>query len=350
VGPEEDVRVLITGASGFLGGHLVDECVRRGDRVRVLVRETSDLSSLSEVPGLDIVRGGLSDDAALLTATKGVDVVFHSAARTREFGTRRQFWTANVDGTVNLLAAARRSEVRRFIHVSSPSVVMDGRDQADIDERVPYPPRLLNLYAASKAAAEQAVLAANDAGFLTCALRPRAIWGPGDFSGFIPRLLARMHKGTLPDLSPARPVHVSMCYCVNAARALRLAADSDRVGGRAYFITDSERTDAWALIREVAAMFGVRPPERRIPPPLRDGAAAVVDTLWRLPPLAARYPPPITRYTVALLTRTSTYDTSAATRDFGYRPCVDQRTGLLALKQWVDRIGGVERLAKRVAR
>ncbi|SIQ81433.1 NAD-dependent epimerase/dehydratase family protein [Micromonospora avicenniae] len=340
------MRALITGGSGFLGGHLVDECVRRGDQVRVLVRPTSDLGHLRTVPGIELVSGDLTDPASLHAATRGMDVVYHSAARVQDFGTRAQFWAANVTGTRNLLAAARSSGVPRFVHVSSPSAVMSGDPQIDIDESVRYPDRFLNLYSETKAVAEQIVLDANSRQLTTCAIRPRGIWGPRDRTGFLPRLLAKLHRGTLPDLSGPEPVHASLCHCHNAASACRLAAVSDRVGGRAYFVADAERIDVWALIARVAELFDLRPPTRRVPGPLLAGAVGLVELLWQVPPLARRRPPPVSRYGLALLTRTSTYDTRASSRDFGYRPGVDLETGLAQLKHWVEEIGGVAALAR----
>ena len=342
------MKVLVTGASGFLGSHIVDECVRAGDDVRVLVRRSSDLSYLDTVPGLSYVYGELSDTASVRDAATGVDVVYHSAARVTDHGSRAQFVDANVTGTQRLMDAARDGGASRFVFVSSPSAVMDGTDQLGIDESTPYPARYLNLYSETKALAEQAVLAANGPGFTTCALRPRGIWGPRDRNGFMPRLVAKMRAGRLPDLSGGRTVYASLCYCVNAARACRQAATSDRVGGRAYFIADAEVSDVWGLIAEVAVLFGARPPTRRVSPAVRDTLVGAIETVWKVPYLAHRYPPPLSRYSVALLTKSSTYDTGAAARDFGYAPDVDQRTGLDLLKRWVDGIGGVDAFTRQV--
>jgi nucleoside-diphosphate-sugar epimerase len=340
------MRALVTGASGFLGGHIVDECVRAGDQVRVLVRPSSDLGYLGTVPGIDLAFGDLRDEASLRDALRGVDVVYHSAARVTDFGSRSQFWHTNVAGTERLLQAARDNGVSRFVFVSSPSATMTGEDQFAIDESAPYPDRFLNLYSETKAEAEKRVLAANGPDFTTCALRPRGIWGPRDWHGFMPRLVAKMLDGRLPDLSGGRTVYASLCYCTNAAAACRLAAVSDRVGGKAYFVADAEASDVWALIAEVADLFGARPPTRRVPPVVRDALVNLVEAAWKIPYLAHRHSPPLSRYSVALLTRSSTYDTGAAERDFGYVPRIDQRTGLDLLKRWVDGIGGVDEFVR----
>ncbi|MGP3983992.1 NAD-dependent epimerase/dehydratase family protein [Streptomyces sp. KR80] len=346
------VKVLVTGASGFLGGHIVDGCLREGHQVRALVRRGSDVGRLRAVPGLELAYGDLGDAESLRRATAGVDVVHHSAARVSDVGTRAQFHDANVLGTERLLEAAREAGVRRFVFISSPSALMriDEGDRFDIDESTPYPDRYFDLYSETKAAAERLVLAADGPDFTTCALRPRGIWGPRDHSGFLPRMVAKMMTGKLPDLSGGHQVLVSLCHCDNAVAACLRAAEApaERVGGKAYFVADRERTDLWAFLARLAALFGGRPPNRTVPPLVRDALVEIVELLWRLPALAARVPPPLSRRSVALLTRSSTYDTGAAEHDFGYAPEMDQERGLRELVAWVDSIGGVQEFVRAV--
>ncbi|MFD9825152.1 NAD-dependent epimerase/dehydratase family protein, partial [Streptomyces violascens] len=261
------MKALITGASGFLGSHIVDACVRAGDEVRVLVRRRSDLSHLRTVPGVEFAYGDLRDAASLRTAVTGVDVVHHSAARATDQGTRAQFWDENVLGTRHLIAAARAAGARRFVFVSSPSALMglnDG-DRFNLDESIPYPARHLNFYSQTKAAAERLVLAANRPDFTTVALRPRAVWGPRDHAGFMPRLLAKMLAGSLPDLPAGKPVYASLCYCDNAAEACVRAARADGVAGRPYFVSDGPPVDLWSVLADLARRFGGTPPTPRIP-------------------------------------------------------------------------------------
>lgn len=340
------MKALVTGASGFLGGHIAEGCLRAGDEVRVLVRRTSDTSHLRTLPGVEFAYGDLTDTDALRRAAEGTDVVYHSAARVTDFGTRARFRAENVTATEHLLDAARRGGASRFVFVSSPSALMDrgDGDRLGIDETCPYPRRYYNHYSRTKAEAERIVLAADAPGFTTCALRPRGIWGPRDRQGFVPRMLTAMRAGRLPDLSGGRPVMASLCYCDNAVDACLRAARSDRVGGRAYFIADGEETDLWRFLGRLAHLFSVPPPGRRVPVPVRDGLALLADLVWKLPPLAARSSPPLSRYAVALLARSATYDTGAARRDFGYRPLVGQEEGLDAFAAWVHGLGGLDGL------
>ncbi len=340
------MKVLVTGASGFLGSHVVDRCFALGYQVRVLVRPSSDLSHLRRLPGIDLAVGDLETEDTAERATRGVQIVYHAAARVTDLGSRRQFYAANVHATRNLLSASRGNGVERFVFVSSPSVVADGKPHVDIDERYPYPRRHLNLYCETKAAAEKLVLGENGRGIATCAIRPRAVWGPRDRMGPLPRLLAKLIEGKLPDLSGGRAVRAAICYCENAAAAIVAAGTAPRVGGHAYFVTDREQTDVWAFIAQLATAFSAPPPRRRLSPRLASAIATVVDWIWKLPYLARRVAPPISRYGVSLLTLTSTYDLTAAERDLGYVPIVDRDTGMRRLHSWVNEIGGVRELVR----
>ncbi|MFK0222890.1 NAD-dependent epimerase/dehydratase family protein [Streptomyces vinaceus] len=339
------MKVLVTGATGFLGGHVVDGFLRSGHEVRALVREGSDTSRLRSLPGVELVTGDLSRARSLRGVVDGCGAVLHSAARVVEHGTRAQFTEANVIGTLRLLEAARRASAGRFVFVSSPSALMrpgEG-DRLGVDESAPYPERWFNDYCATKARAERHVLASDGYGLTTCALRPRGIWGPRDHAGFLPRLVGAMHAGRLPDLSGGNPVRVSLCHVDNAVDACRravLSAPAERIGGRAYFVADREVTDLWPFLAEIAGRLGCPPPGPRIPRFVSRALAASVESVWRRLP-GERTGPPVSRYSMALLTRSSTYDTSAAHRDLGYVPVRTRAEGLDALVDWVAALGGV---------
>ncbi|CAM5657523.1 NAD-dependent epimerase/dehydratase family protein [Streptomyces avidinii] len=353
------MKILITGASGFLGGHLVDGALRQGHRVRALVRPGSDAVRLHSLPGVEVVTGDLTDEGSLGRAAQGCEAVLHSAARVVDHGSRAQFEAANVTGTQRLLAAARSAGARRFVFVSSPSALMSVRegDRLGIDESTPYPERWFNHYCETKAIAEQHVRASDGPEFTTCAVRPRGIWGPRDHAGFLPRMVDAMRAGRLPDLSGGKRVLVSLCHVDNAVDACMRAAlaPAGRVAGKAYFVADREETDLWPFLAGVGALFDCPPPAPRIPLVLGRAMAAAVETGWHLRRRAAgsgsgsvsgggggtAVAPPLSRYMMALLTRSTTYDTSAARRDLGYTAPRTRADGLRALQEWVTAVGGV---------
>ena len=335
------MTVLVTGATGFVGGAIVRGLVARGVPVRAMVRDAA-----AAPEGVEVAVADLGDSDALARAVTGVRAVVHAAALLGEFGRPAEYFAVNVAGTDRLVQEAAAAGVRRFVFIGSPSALMapDGGDQVGIDETVPYPERFLNSYCETKAVAEQLVLAANAPGFTTCSLRPRAVWGPGDRRGPIVQILAKLRAGRLPDLSGGRDVRASLCYIDHLVDAAGLALEAENVGGRAYFVADAEPVSVWPTLDAVAERFALTGPSLTVPAPVLSAALAAIETLWRIPAVAQRWTPPLSRYAVALVTRSATYDLSRAERELGYRPDVPFATGLDNFHRWVAQVGGLDRL------
>ena len=338
------MTVLVTGASGFVGGAIVRGLLARGVAVRAMVRDPATAPAGAEVAVAD-----LADTAALARAVSGVTAVVHAAALLGEFGRPAEFFAVNVAGTDRLMQEAAAAGVERFVFIGSPSALMapDGGDQLGIDESVPYPARFLNSYCETKAVAEQLVLAADTPTFTTCSLRPRAVWGPGDRHGPIVQILAKLRAGRLPDLSGGREVRASLCYIDHLVQAVELALAAEKVGGRAYFVADAEPVAVWPTMAAVARRFGLSAPSVVVPAPVLGGALAAIETVWRIPAVARRWTPPLSRYAVALVTRSATYDLARAEGELGYRPTVPFAEGLDRFHDWVTEIGGLDRLVAR---
>lgn len=335
------MTVLVTGASGFVGGAVVRALTDQGVPVRAMVRDPA-----SAPPGVEVAVADLGDTAALAKAVSGVRAVVHAAAMLGEFGRTAEFFAVNVAGTDRLMQEGAAAGVERFVFLGSPSALMapDGGDQIGIDETVPHPARFLNSYCETKAVAEQLVLAADAPGFTTCSLRPRAVWGPGDRRGPVVQILAKLRAGRLPDLSGGRDVRASLCYIDHLTQAVGLALTAENVGGRAYFVADADPVPVWPTLNAVARRFGLAEPSVTVPAPVLGGVLATIETLWRIPAVAQRWRPPLSRYAVALVTRSATYDISRAERELGYRPEISFEAGLEAFHSWVDDIGGLDRL------
>ncbi len=181
LGNEQQVA-FVTGGSGFVGGRLIQALVARGWQVRALVRGQKAAASVAALGAVPVL-GELTDQAALSKAMAGSKVVFHVAALFKMWGKQEEFNAVNVDGTRTLVeAAVDTPSVQKVIMVSAAGVVQgDPEPQVNIDERLPVQQRRFAPYSASKAAAEQILLAANGRreGFQTVALRPTMIWGTG---------------------------------------------------------------------------------------------------------------------------------------------------------------------------
>jgi nucleoside-diphosphate-sugar epimerase len=343
------MRVLITGAAGFVGSHLLDKCLAEGHTTRVIIRESSDLGYLNSLKNrIEWSYGDLCDKNAVLNAAGNVDLIIHAAGRVTDRGSREQFYQANCLATRNLLNAAKVRKVPRFVFVSSPSIFADKQDHLNLDELVPYPKKFANYYAETKAISEQDVLSANCPELITCSLRPRAVWGLRDKTGFLPKLLSALKAGHLKNLAPGKRVMASICHVQNLADACLAAAVSPNVGGQAYFIADREPIVLWEFLDEVAKIFGLPAVQGSIHPTLLRILVEVINALWLLPLLKHRYSPPISHYSVGLLTLHGSYSTAKAQRDFAYDPKVGSREGMLALNKWINENGGLDEFLKHV--
>jgi 2-alkyl-3-oxoalkanoate reductase len=312
-------RVLVTGATGFLGGRLARNLATDRVTVRAIGRNLSALGELSR-RGIETHGVDLRDRDAVAAACAGMDVVVHAGALSAPWGRRSDFFDANVDATEHVIDGCRRHGVSRLVHVSSPSVIFDGNDVVDATEDAPFPRRFLSLYALTKKLAEDAVRGA--ATLETVIIRPKAIFGPGD-TALLPRLLAAGRAGRLPQIGDGTNL-VDLTYVDNVVHALRLAIARPDAAGRTFTITNGQPIRLWDVIRRMLAAAGCSIGRRRIPYPIAYAAAALMEARARL----TGTEPLLTRYSVAILARTQTYSIDAARRWLGYEPIVTMEEGL----------------------
>ncbi len=316
------MRIFITGGSGFVGGHLIEDLT--ADHT-VLAMARSDRSAAAvEALGATAVRCSLDDLSA--SHLQGVDVVVHAAAYVEEYGTRAEFEAINVGGTERLLAAAREAGVGRIVHISTEAVLFTGEPLVDVDEHVPYPVRHRYLYSETKARAEAAVLGANDATLTTIALRPSFVWGPRD-NTVLPALRRMVAEGSFAWLDGGDHPH-STTHVHNLVSAAR-AALTHGVGGSAYFVADDEVRTIREFLTDLAASDGLQLPTRSLPGWLLRPASRAIEGTWRT--LGIRSTPPVTGFAIAAMSRQVTVDTRKARTELHWTPQVDVRSGLREL-------------------
>jgi len=326
------MKVLVTGGGGFLGQALCRMLHAHGHAVASVSRSRHAALDAIDVPQM---QADLADPAATLRAFDGgFDAVLHNAAKAGVWGRYDEFHAANVIGTENVLAACRAHDIGRLVYTSTPSVTHRATrpvEGAGADE-VPYGEPFKSHYAATKAIAERAVLAANDDRLATVALRPRLIWGPGD-TQILPRLVARARSGRVR-LVGTGDNRVDTTFIDNAAQAhvdaLEHLHARAACAGKAYFISNGE---PWPL-RDVlnALLRAADAPEVRksIPFGLAYAIGAACEALWTLLPL--RDDPPLTRFLAEQLSTPHWYSMAPAQRDFAYAPKVTMEEGLEQLR------------------
>lgn len=313
--------VLVTGGSGFVGQHLVGALLERGHRVWMLGRDWSR-SAATLAAGAIPISADLRDRAAIIAACAGKDAVFHVGALSAPWGRAADFQAINVGGTEHVLAGCERHGVGRLVAVSSPSVLFNGRDQRLLTDAAPYPARFISAYSLTKKLAEDRVRAAGERGLATVILRPKAIFGPGDTT-LLPRLVAAARQGRLPQIGAGRN-QVDLTYVGNVVHALILALAAPAAVGNTYTITNDEHPLLWAVIRGVLERLGIPSALRRVPL----GPALAAAGLMELRAAVTGREPLLTRYSVAILARTQTYDIAAARRDLGYAPPIPLAEGI----------------------
>jgi 2-alkyl-3-oxoalkanoate reductase len=311
--------VLVTGASGFVGGRLARRLLADGRRVRALAR--SPLPELEKL-GASVVRADVADEAAVRAACAGVDTVFHVAARVGVWGPRAEFERTNIGGARAVVAACRAARVRRLVFTSSPSVVFNNRDLAGVDESRPLGTVFPADYPRTKAEAERIVLAAHAPGeFATCALRPHLVFGPGD-RNLVPRVIARARAGRLrivgDGYNKVDLTHVENVVDAHLLAERALARVDSPAGGRAYFITNGEPVVLWAWINALLRALALPTVTRRLSLPAARRIGAACELAWRV--LRLRGEPPMTRFVASELAKDHWFDISAARRDLGYAP------------------------------
>ena len=319
---------LVTGGSGFVGGHLIRRLLSDGWRVRAPGRSAEARAEV-EALGAEPVEGDLLDCAALARAMDGVEVVFHVAAHFKLWGPMSLFRRINVEGTRNVVDAAERAGVRRIVYVSAAAVVM-GRPEPmrGVTEDMPLHKMPFAPYAASKAEAEEVLLAANScrAGFSTVAVRPPFIWGP-DMPA-LDRMVETVRAGQFQWVAGGEQA-LSTCHVDNLCHALILAADRGS-GGEAFFVSDGEDTTLKSFLTRLLASRGVTPKDRAVPFGIAWTMAGVMGAVWRI--FRRKGEPPVTRQMLRFIGKDFTIDVSRARNQLGYAPVISTADGMRAMQ------------------
>ena len=318
------MKVLVSGAHGFLGSHISEHLLAEGHQVRGLVTpwgEVGNLAGVLDGGGLELRRADLSHEGDLVGLCDGIDVVVHAAARVADWGPWDAFYRTNVVGTQRLLDEARHAGVRRFLFISSVAVHRY-RGFRNADPRTLPRDNLRDAYAHSKIMAEDLLLEAD--GIEPVIVRP-GLWPFGPRDPNFRRVARALEQGLLPLVGRGDRV-INTAYAENLALGVRLAMEHPQAAGRTYVIAD-EGMPSWRdVLGELARLLGERPPRLRLPGTPTRALASGVEATWGA--LFPRNEPPMTRYRASLMTHDVHFSIRHAVDELGYHPLVSWREGL----------------------
>lgn len=332
------MKVLVTGGSGFLGSHIVEQLLEQGHDVRSMARSPQPaLEQLAQQTGepIETIKGDICSPEDAAAAVEGCDAVIHTAAMVGAWGKEAQFQRVNVEGTRVMLEAAKAEGVERFIFTSSPSVVFDGTPLVNAGQDTPYPTSFPTPYASTKAESERIALAADTPGGMrVTALRPQLMWGAGD-PHLLPMLMKKSRAGKLRVVGDGKAL-VDITYIDNAARAHLDALEAlgkpdgeDHPGGKAYFISNGEPVELWSWIETLMKQMGAPAPRGAVPRQVAWLAGWATEIIWSA--LGKNEDPPVTRYIALKMSTHQYYDLEPARRELGYEPVVSMEEGLKRL-------------------
>ncbi|HET6454756.1 MAG TPA: NAD-dependent epimerase/dehydratase family protein [Armatimonadota bacterium] len=318
-------KVLVTGASGFVGSHLAKRLLQDGHDVRVFIRPGRDVSEL-ELLGAEIAYGDLVDAESVNRAMNDIEVVYHIAAAFRQAKlSDSTYWDINFHGAVNLFKVALEVGVTRFLHCSTVGV-LGHMENPPGDESLPY--KVENIYQITKSEAEKAALAFHeDRGFPVTVIRPAGIYGPGDlrwlklFKSIAWRRFAMLGSGeTL----------IHLVYISDLVDAFVLAAENPNAVGKVYIAAGERYVTLNELTSTIAKTVGVSDSFLHIPfKPVRVLSGVVEDVCKVL-----RVEPPIYRRRVDFFAHDRAFDITRARTELGYSPKVSLEEGIRRTADW----------------
>ncbi|MBI4581559.1 MAG: NAD-dependent epimerase/dehydratase family protein [Planctomycetes bacterium] len=325
---------LVTGATGLLGSHLVEQLRLRNRPVRVLVRGGSDRGWLS-TQQVEFAEGDLNDPASLAKAMAGVRTAYHAAARVGDWGPWEEFVRYTIDGTRNLAEAAIAAGCERFVHISSISAHgHPNREGLVLDETAPLGVNLhkWSYYSRAKVEAERMLWDMHKSGRIKLTvIRPSWLYGPRDRATIF-RLARMLRQGKTRILGDGQN-RLNVVHAGNVAEAAILAADSPQAVGESYnCCNDGEmRQQEWMNL--LARELGAPPVTRHIPYRVAYNLAFGLECIGHA--LRRKKPPLITRYAVWLMGRRCYFSAEKARRDLGWKSTVSYQEGVKNTIAWL---------------
>ena len=314
-------KVLITGATGFLGKYVIEELLLNKYEVVAQGRNKNRLYELKEKYKIDILECDLN---VIHTKKLNVDYVIHAAALSTVWGKWEDFYNSNVVGTINVVKFCKKNKVKRLVYVSSPSIYTEKKDRFNINEEDYNENNSLNYYIKSKILAEKVINDAYNEGLKTVIIRPRGLFGIGDTS-IIPRLIKANRTIGIPLFNDGSNV-VDITCVENVALALRLSLESKKALGKVYNITNGEPTKFKEILEKLFLEIGEEANYRKLPLCVVYFLSTCLEFFYKI--FRIYKEPSITKYTVLTLGYSQTLNIDRAKKDLRYKPKMTLEDGI----------------------
>jgi nucleoside-diphosphate-sugar epimerase len=327
---EITLKILITGATGLLGGHLIKELQQRGEEIRALVLPVENTDKLT-AQGVEVVRGDITDASTLGPAVKDVDLIFHLAGMMGVWRPLSDYRLVNVTGSENLYKEAQKAGVRRFVHTSSHTVygLGHGRFLVEEDPLRPDP----DPYSMTKAEGDRLIRSLmRNSEMETVILRPGTFFGPGDHLHF--GRMAQKVKDGKGLLLGKGDNHLPFCYVTDIVQGYLLAAYHEKAPGNVYNITNDQPLTQQEMFDAIADAVGGKRPTLHLPYlPVYRGAT-VAENLFKISGVKRK--PPATQLGAMMFGSDNKHSVEKARRELGYEPKVSLREGIKLAAEWFN--------------
>jgi len=310
------MKILITGATGFIGGSLAKQLSSNADYNIVVTGRNASIIESSQNHPIKVIQGDLAGQEFADLVTKDIDVVVHCAGLAGTWGEYNDYYRANVLVTEHLIQAAQKNNVKRFINISSPSIYLNFTHQLNIDEDY-LPATFSNHYARTKYEAEQLVHQAHNTNFQTISLRPRMVIGAGD-NNLIPRLLNLQESGLLKQIGNG----ANLVDFTSVNNLLDLIENCFSVPetamGRAYNISNGNPDKLWDVIDKLCVSLNISTQRKKLPYALVMGLAKFNEKFCRV--LKLKNEPSLLPVPISVLANSMTLNIDAAKQFLAYKP------------------------------